>query len=302
MKKKNIIALSVIVGIFLCIGIVFAMVFTLHKIEFQATTYITKENRSRLFANGQTVNGLQENILTEAEFNKGGNLLFMNFDQNIKKIEEAIPFIKVEKIVRAFPNKITVYYSEREAVALIPVAEVSNGYYVVDSDLKVLDYVSQANEGKYISTQTSNIYDLPIINYYSESHTTIVGKNIDSPELQKYIEVFVSGAFSAYGQLQALYEDIFVLANNITFETKETTNKVCTYSLTAQNGSIITFEVWEIDVLLYDKISLSWELFFRNYRENNSSQDITIKVFEDKNTNRVTLVDTSNNQQLEIFE
>ena len=243
MKKKNVIAWSIVVGVIVAIGIICAMVFTLSKIDFQITAQITVPGRSRLFTQGQTVSSVQNNMESSANFNKGGNLLFMTFDDQIENIEKANPYVKVEKIVRRFPNKITVYYSEREAVALLPLKNVEKAYFVVDTQLKILDYVTQSADG-YLNQDLSQ-YILPVIDYYSygASAELKVGETIDNISLKNHLQDFVSGAFSAYNQPTALYEDVMGFATSIKFYVGDNQDNRCAYTLKANSNANVIFSV-----------------------------------------------------------
>ena len=292
MKKKNIIAWSIVVGVILAIGVICAMVFTLSKIDFQLTAQISIPERSRLFLEGQTVSSVQQNMLSSAEFNKGGNLLFMKFDNEIQNIEQANPYVKVEKIVRRFPNKITVYYSEREAVALLPVQNVEKAYFVVDTDLKILDYVTKSSDKFYNQAQSE--YTLPIINYfgYSVPMEAKVGQTVINDSLKNHLQTFVSGAFSANGSAIALYEDIMGFATNVEYYLEQNEDNRCKYTVKANSNANVVFEVYNINERFFDKISLSWKLFIEEYKETTITSSIDLIVYVDQVTQKITVVDT----------
>lgn len=285
MKKKQIIAWSIVVGVVLSVVLICSLVFTLRKVDYQLTAVITQENRSRLFASGRTKQDVESKISESAKFDIGGNLLFMKFDKSIAAIEKANPYVRVEKIVRRFPNKITVYYSEREAVGLLPVKDVENAYYVVDSTLKVLDQTSSQE----------NRFNLPIIDYYGQSFSANVGDFIDSP-LKSFVTNFVTGAYSgevnANGQTSVLYEDVMGRTSKIVLKNKEENNpeKIIQYHLTANNGSSVVVEVWRADYKLSEKVSYSWMMFINVISKRTEQDPATLIAYFNSN-NQLVLVD-----------
>ncbi len=292
MKKKHIIAWSIVVGLVVAIVLICTMVFTLSKIDFQITAQITVPGRSRLFAQGQTVDSVQNNMITSANFNKGGNLLFMTFDEQIENIEKANPYVKVEKIVRRFPNKITVYYSEREAVALLPVKNVEKAYFVVDTQLKILDYVTQSADG-YLNQELSK-YTLPVVDYYSYAVPAElkVGEKVDNSSLENHLQSFVSGAFSAYNQPTALYEDIMGFVTDIKFYLQNNQDNRCIYTLKANTNADVIFDTYNINERFFKKIALSWNLFISRYKATDVTLDITLLVHINKDTHKIIIADT----------
>lgn len=130
--------------IFIIIGSVvltLVMVCSIFAIMFRLKT-VNVEFRSRA-VNTNLPAEIQERVFETGEFSIGKNIVFMNFEENIQKIEKNNPFVKVEQIIRKFPNKATIYISER-----IPKYRVkedskqSNSWYILDEDFKILDKVS----------------------------------------------------------------------------------------------------------------------------------------------------------------
>ena len=276
MKNKKIIIGSVIVGIILCIICVFIFAFKLGKVEFQLASAITVENRSRLFVEGSNVESVQENMLEDAKFEIGSNILTMDFAEQIANIEKANPYVEVIRIVRRFPNKITVYYCEREAVALLPVTNVPNAYLVIDKNLKVLDYITQ---------DLLSSYKLPIINYYASTYQAVAGEFLQDDNLKADLKNVVDSTFSAYGKTNALYEDVMGLMTSITFNVANTTQKRCTISFSANTNANVVFEIRDTDIRFFDKVYHSYQLFKTEYKEDDQIiQDINliVLIFEDK--------------------
>ena len=57
-------------------------------------------------------------------------------EENEAKIEKAFPFVKVEKMVRRFPDKMTIYVSGRIPEVVVKDSEVLNKWYVLDIEKK----------------------------------------------------------------------------------------------------------------------------------------------------------------------
>lgn len=294
MRKKHIIIWSIVAGIILSLCIICTMVFTLSKIDFQLTALLSIPERSRLFTSSQTRQQVENSMLESAQFEKGGNILFMNFKDQINNIEKNNPFVKVDKIVRKFPNKVVVYYSEREASALIPIASVDNAYFVVDTDLKILDRVTKDGD-KYLNNNQDQ-YVLPVLNYFDYSvnmQSYDKGDFIEDNSLQGHLNTFVSGAFSANNNPTALYEDILKLATEITFYLEENEDNRCKYVLKANSGAEIVFTIFNVNDRLFEKVSTSWGLFTTKYKEAQKSGQVNLKVYINGDTHKIEVAEIS---------
>lgn len=294
MRKKHIIIWSIVAGIILSLCIVCTMVFTLSKIDFQLTALLSIPERSRLFTSSQTRQQVENSMLESAQFEKGGNILFMNFKDQINNIEKNNPFVKVDKIVRKFPNKVVVYYSEREASALIPIASVDNAYFVVDTDLKILDRVTKDGD-KYLNNNQDQ-YVLPVLNYFDYSvnmQSYDKGDFIEDDSLREHLNTFVSGAFSANNNPTALYEDILKLATEITFYLEENEDNRCKYVLKANSGAEIVFTIFNVNDRLFEKVSTSWGLFTTKYKEAQKSGQVNLKVYINGDTHKIEVAEIS---------
>ena len=135
MKKRRIIVISCIIGIIVILVGIFAAMFNLQHI-----TVEIKKNPEIVLSYGEDVG---DKIIKTGDFPYDSNTLFSSYKDNQEKIEKNFPFVKVEKLVRRFPNKMTIYVSGR-----IPEAIVKNksSYYVLDIDLKILAVISSVSE------------------------------------------------------------------------------------------------------------------------------------------------------------
>lgn len=145
---------------------------------------------------------IQNRVYETGEFSIGKNIVFMNFDDNIEKIEKSNPYVKVEQVIRRFPNKVTIYISERTPKYRVKDdANETNYWYILDEDFKLLDKVT---EGELKTKQVSG--DL---NYYKltteitketltlESKTAIIGGFvIDANEIKSLVNAISTGAYA----------------------------------------------------------------------------------------------------------
>lgn len=134
-RKKILVIFSVIGLSLILLSVIFALMFRLKTVDI--------EFRSRA-VNTNLPAEIQNRVFETGEFGVGKNIVFMNFDNNIAKIEKSNPFVKVEQVIRRFPNKVTIYISER--VPKYRVKEDSkqtNNWYILDEDFKILDKVSE---------------------------------------------------------------------------------------------------------------------------------------------------------------
>ena len=80
-----------------------------------------------------------------AEFNYNDSVLFMNTKRNIDKIEKSNPYVKVNQVIRKFPNKVCVYISERIPKYRVEDTLNSGCWLILDEDFKVLERVDEDN-------------------------------------------------------------------------------------------------------------------------------------------------------------
>lgn len=157
----------------------------------------------------QLAEGTLEKVKNSGEFSVGKNLLFMNFDKNIAKIEKENPYVKVEQIVRRFPNEISVYISER--VPRFRVREKnSTNWFILDGDFKVLDKVQDGEisvpnkygtfslQEKTVELSSSNIQIEAYIGDFVSHSTAETFKQIASGIMAVYDNKEIGKAKSIY--------------------------------------------------------------------------------------------------------
>ena len=192
MKRKRfwIIFSSVCLGlIILCT--IFALVFRLKTVDVEIRSRETQAS-TNLGAD------IKQRVLETGEFDFGKNILFMNFKDNIEKIEKSNPFVKVEQVVRHFPNIVRVYISEREPKYRVKESsEQTENWYILDDEFKILDKVSETElETKKISG-TSCYFDQTIEitkETCTLSASAIIGEFVED-KLSTYLSDITAGFY-----------------------------------------------------------------------------------------------------------
>lgn len=172
--------------VFLCV--IFAFVFRLKTVDVEFRAKAENTNLEE---------GILDKVKDTGEFDFGGNIVFMNFEKNIQKIEKSNPFIKVEQVVRHFPNIVRVYISERIPRYRVKDSnETSISWYILDEDFKILDKVSDAELSTKIVCKDSN-YFIQTTEITKETLTftsKIIGEFVDE-ELKTYLYEITTGIY-----------------------------------------------------------------------------------------------------------
>lgn len=133
MKKGKIITISIVSVVLVLLIVLTCTLFNLKTVDIEYLAQATNTNSVR-----------KEEIFKSAQFKMGTNLLFTSYSKNVANIEKQCPAIKVMKVVKKFPNKITVYIVEREKQ--IRILGNDGYYYIFDEDLKVLHITATESE------------------------------------------------------------------------------------------------------------------------------------------------------------
>ena len=219
MKRKKLwIVLGSVIASMLAVCVVFALVFRLKTVDVEFRAKAENTNLEE---------GVLEKVKDTGEFDFGGNILFMDFNKNIQKIEKSNPFIKVEQVVRHFPNIVRVYISERvPRYRVLSEEQDSVKWYILDEDFKILDKVSNADLTMKQVCGDSNYY----------IQTTEITKETITLKSTAVIGEFVNDATKDY---------MYAITSGIYGKTKDTTavrsidySKVTnTFTLTMRNES-----------------------------------------------------------------
>ena len=188
---------------------------------------VTVEFTSRLKANSQLEKGTLDKVKDSGEFDFGKSLLFLNLDKNIEKIEKSNPYVKVEKVVRHFPNVVRVYISERTPRYRIKDFEDETKWYILDKDFKVVDVVT--GDIKANNYGTASYYDKTVeIQSEDLKKSFYVGNFVDEEFNESCFNSIVKG-------VQRRTNGEFSMIKTISISS---TNNEFTFTLTMKNGGI----------------------------------------------------------------
>lgn len=192
-------------------------VFKIRSVSVEDQTRLTYLNKSML-----------NDMIQNAELPIGSSIFFARFDDNVKAMEKAHPYVKINDIERKFPGDVVVYVSER-----VPVVKIKSGAktFVLDSDLKILN-VAENNVGFITETAEQDVPELILGNNLKmnidfsalSAGDFIVGQD----KLKEYVWSFYHGAvFSANGSPEAL--SCITTLNSITIDYVPELEKVAFY-------------------------------------------------------------------------
>ena len=150
MKKRRIIVVCSIIGVLIVLVGVFAAMFNLQHINVEIV-----KNPDIVNSYGANI---CEDIVKSGDFAYGSNTLFSSYEESQKKIEKAYPFVKVEKMVRKFPDKMTIFVSGRKPEVIVEDPEALNTWYILDIDKKVLAVINNFSD-----LQNGMYKDLPVV-------------------------------------------------------------------------------------------------------------------------------------------
>ena len=188
-RKKLWISITAVCCSIVVLVLVFGLLFRLKTVSVEFRT------RADISCS-QLEEGILDNVKKSGEFKIGKNLLFYNFDDNIAKIEKAHPYIKVEQIVRRFPNEISVLVSERIPAYRVQ-SKTGGEWFVLDEDFKVLCKIASVSDS--YGNRTFEEVTVELAGY------SISAYNGDFVTLEngEFIKEVGSGILSAYN-----FEDI----------------------------------------------------------------------------------------------
>lgn len=189
MRKKRIIILCSILSVFAVLIILASTVFRLSKVQ---VNFLTTNMTVLSETDAKT-------IKDTGKFKTGGNILFMNFEKQKANIEKNVPYAKVVKIERKFPNKAVVHISERTPAAIINDGIVA---YVLDSDLKVLKVVDIGSFDQ--NHLTSAEYNSPTLNGIEIEKTLTSGDFVNNTTAIGVVSCIESGLKSISYSIQDL--------------------------------------------------------------------------------------------------
>lgn len=139
--------------------------------------------------------GILDKVKESGDFKIGKNIIFMNFKDNIAKIEKENPYIKVEQVIRHFPNIVRVYVSERIPKYRLRDKDNASKWYILDADFKILDAVS--GDLKQAVYAKSNYYDKTVeISPNSITISSYIGEFVSDDVDKDNLNAIFTGVFS----------------------------------------------------------------------------------------------------------
>ena len=151
MKRKKLwITLISIVGAFLVIVVSLGLLTKL--------SVVSVEFRSRVTDGTKLESGILDKVKESGEFNYSKSVLFMDVNKNAEKIEKSNPYVKVEQIIRKFPNRVNVYISERIPKYRVKETESGIKWYILDEDFKVLQTTTDLEGDHFLDTTVEISY------------------------------------------------------------------------------------------------------------------------------------------------
>lgn len=186
-KRFWIIFTSVFVSLIVLFS-VFALVFRLKTVDIEFRAIAENSNLQE---------GIIDKVRDTGDFDFGKNIVFMNFEDNIAKIEKSNPYVKVEQIVRHFPNIVRIYISERIPKYRVKDSnELTSSWYILDNDFKILDKVGEDELKTKKVCGDSNYFDqtIEIAKETLTFDSKIIGEFVEN-NLKNYLSSITSGIY-----------------------------------------------------------------------------------------------------------
>lgn len=202
MKKKWIIALSVIGLVVITIVILSFTLFTVQQISIDYRTSLQHEYND-------------EQIISDSKLPKGKNIIFLKKQPYIDNIEKAYPYLEVINIETSFPSKLTIHVRERQPFYAV---KSENGYFLVDPTMKVLEEVET-----FDSTQTN-----PILLPFTIGGT--VGEKLDLAYLGDFYDAILLNSKTREDGLANFKQIEYFESENEVYHNSETGLKITLHS------------------------------------------------------------------------
>ena len=236
-RKKFWIIFSVTILALLSMSLIFGMITNLKNVNV--------EFRQRVVSGSRLEENILEKIREDGQFEYNKGLLFVDTNKSVAAIEKKNPFVKVEQVIREFPNSVNVYISER-----IPCMYANSGeyYLIFDKDFKVLDKIESNSQGyeflkqNYLNNIYEIDYDLAQNNYDSGDFVA------DNGSMQLYKDIYsgIVGALESVSSVKSvkIEDDSVVMImkkDNITYDDGVIIKLKGTQDLTLKTFTAIEF-------------------------------------------------------------
>lgn len=257
MKNKR---LAICLSIFAFLVILIILSSTIFALQSVSVCFLSTTNK---------LNGFGEQIVTSANFNFGQNVLFLNKNTYIKRIEKEFAYIKILNVETIFPNKLVINAIERQDTFAVKLA--NNSYAIIDDEFKVLNVVDN-----YINSTKNAI---PLLNLSNISEKVESADNLSFEENQQNVLTNVfSGLLEWQNKVSLLTEKI----ESITLD-YERTNQVA-----IKMFSGVTIVVKDANEYTSDKLNLVFSAYEANekYQKNGI---LEVRVVKNTETNEKEL-------------
>lgn len=199
---------AVCVAIF-CLFLFLTLGFRLKTVNVEFQSRLTQEET-------KLQSGVQNDIKKYFSYDK--NILVMKFDKTIETIEKNYPYLKINQIIKNFPNVAMVYISER--VPKFRVKDSAGDFWLVlDEDFKVLEKLTDDELMKENSYNSMSFFDKTIeISQDTLKVSLSVGEFVlENEDLKNDVNQILSGI---YGRTED-YSSVFKIER---IKTDEDTN------------------------------------------------------------------------------
>ena len=148
---------------------------------------VSVEFRTRLSEGSKLEIGILDKVKKSGDFDYNASVLFLNTQKSVDKIESEHPYIKVQQVIRKFPNKLTVYVVERIPKYRVKDNDLSNKWYILDDEFKVLECVTSEDVERDFADITVEIQ------YFTAN--AVEGEFINKTTEMKLVNNIMSGVF-----------------------------------------------------------------------------------------------------------
>lgn len=172
--------MSVLAGLILLFGGVYLLT-RLNTVSVEFRTRLSQDE-TRLET------GILDKVKESGEFDYKKSVLFLNTKSAIAKIEKSNPYVKVNQVVRKFPNKVNIYISERIPKYRINDPDSTEKWFILDEDFKVLESLTTDElENKGLSAKTVEV------KYISEK--IYIGDFLNKSQEKENLNNILSGVY-----------------------------------------------------------------------------------------------------------
>lgn len=184
-RKKFWITFASVVTCIIAVLVIFSLVFRVKTVDVEIRVR-AEQSQSKL------PDGVQDEVLKYGNFEYGKHIMFYNTSKSVAEIERRISYVKVEQVIKHFPNVIRVYISERTMKYRVQDTLNTNKWYILDEDFKVLETVT-AEEA---SNQSGEYYQKTIeIAAGTLKISANVGEFVNQNQIKSRLNAIAKGVY-----------------------------------------------------------------------------------------------------------